>query len=609
MKNTLLNIVLKKILVVALSIITSVFVVFMCCSCVSKTSENKDVLNICEASEPQTIDPGLNSTVDGATYILHLFEGLAKWEKKDGKEPWVVPGLCEELVQPVENPDKTFTYTYKLRHDCKWSDGVALTAHDFVFGWNRSASVELASDFSYMFENIKGYDDIWADEPVEGAKLDIQAVDDYTFKVNVVKVVPYWDELMSFAVFMPLREDIVDNEGMWATNPETFVSNGTYKLKDWVHNSVLSLEKSDYYYEKHRVNINYLNFYLSDNSNNQLANFLDGDWDYIKSFPAEETKWLKEDYGQCFHCEPNTGTYYASWSTKSDLSPVNGNHLSEREQAEVRNAINLLIDRNFICENVAQGGNLPASSFVPYGITESNDTQFYEKAGMAGNPYYGYYKTSKESAKENYDKAIKVLKKYYNFNNEGFITNFPTLTYSYNTLDAHKAIAEYIQSVLSGVGITLNLENQEWSTFLITRKQGNSSLSRCSWISDYNDATSFLSLYKSTSANNDAFLGKGQHAEVKAYDIDLSDVPGYENIKVKNGTWAETYDVILSAISTEPDLTVRDILCHKAEDLLMSTGAICSLYYYTDTFLLQDNIKGFFTTPNAYHLYMYAYKE
>lgn len=604
-KNTNIN----KIIVFVLTIAISLFVAITCSSCVLKSNNNKDVLNVCESSEPQSIDPGLSTTVDGATMILHLFEGLAKWEKEEGEEPWVVPGICQELVAPVANADGTYTYTYNLRHDCMWSDGKPLTAKDLVFGWNRSASVELASDFTYMFENVKGYDDIWADEPPENAKLGVEAIDDYTFKVVVTQIVPYWDELMAFPVFMPLREDVVDDEGMWATKPETFISNGCYNLKNWVHNSVITMEKSQTYYEKDRVNISTLNFYLSDNANNQLANFLDGDWDYIKNIPTEETKWLKNEYPQCYHCDSNAGIYYCSWSTKFDLSPVGGRHLTETEQAEVRSAINLILDRNYICEQVVQGGNLPAASYVPFGITESNDSQFYEHAGKAGKPYYGYYNTSKESAKSNYDEALEVLHKYYKFDNDGFVTDFPPMVYTYNTNEAHKAIAEYIQSVLNGVGITISLENQEWATYLSTRKQGNFSMSRCSWLSDYNDATSFLNLYKSTSANNDAYLGRGAHAEEHAYNLDLTDIPGYESIKIQNETWAETYDLVLSLITYETNLQVRDKLCHKAEDLLMSSGAICCIYYYTDTYLMQDNIKGFFTTSNAYHLYMYAYKD
>lgn len=195
-----------------------------------------------------------------------------------------------------------------------------------------------------------------------------------------------------------------------------------------------------------------------------------------------------------------------------------------------------MTDRNYICENVVQGGNLPASSFVPFGIKDSKDNQFYQMAGKAGNPYYGYYDTSKEGVEKNYSEALEILHKYYNFDESGNITNFPPITYSYNTNEGHKAIAEYIQSVFASVGVNLTLENQEWATFLQTRKQLGFTIARCSWLADYNDPTTFLNMYISTSPNNDACLGRKSQADVKAYSIDCSDIPGYEKIKVENGT-------------------------------------------------------------------------
>ena len=194
-------------------------------------------------------------------------------------------------------------------------------------------------------------------------------------------------------------------------------------------------------------------------------------------------------------------------------------------------------------------------------------------------------------------------KVYYDFDGEKF-TNFPTLTYLYNTSEGHKAIAEYLQSVLAGVGITMNLENQEWNTFLETRKAGNFSIARNGWLADYNDPISFLDMWTTASGNNDVQLGKGANVDMKAYSLDLTDL-GYDT-KVENGTWAETYDVVISDIKSCTDIEKRYALMHKAEDLLMSTGTICPLYFYTDLYMLSKDVKGYFQNPLGYKYFMYC---
>ena len=150
----------------------------------------------------------------------------------------------------------------------------------------------------------------------------------------------------------------------------------------------------------------------------------------------------------------------------------------------------------------------------------------------------------------------------------------------------------------------MNLENQEWATFLETRKKGDYSVARNGWLGDYNDPISFLDMWLTNSGNNDVQFGKGANADVKAYSIDLTDL-GYET-KVENGTWAETYDVIVGDIKTCTDTKTRYELMHRAEDLLMSTGCICPIYYYTDIYMIDDSVSGFFSSPLGYKFFMYA---
>ena len=266
-------------------------------------------------------------------------------------------------------------------------------------------------------------------------------------------------------------------------------------------------------------------------------------------------------------------------------------------EAEIRYAISLLFDRNYIVDEIGQAGQVPASSFVAMGMTDADGSEFYKNAGSSDD-FYGYYDVSEEAFEDNYAEAYEILSKYYEVDANGMLVNFPTLTYLYNTSEGHKAIGEYLQSALAGIGITMNLENQEWNTFLNTRKNGDYSVARNGWLADYNDPICFLDMWTTGSGNNDVQFGKENHASLAIYDLDLTDL-GYD-VKVENGTWAETYDVIIPLIKTCTDSDARYALMHKAEDLLMSTGAIVPLYFYTDIYMVDDSVEGFFANPLGY---------
>ena len=566
---------------------------------------------VCLASEPDTIDPALNSSVDGATLVAHLFSGLAKWAQKDDGTLEIVADAAKELTEGVVNADGTVTYTYTLRDGLKWSDGKDVTAGDFVFSWNRAASTALAADYAYMYEVVDGYADIWETD-ADGnfvnpdAKLNVVATDDKTLTVTLNNAVAYWNELLAFPVYYPVREDVVANEN-WATDPSTYVSNGMYKLTSWTHNSVITLEKNADHPDAAEVTMDKIEFYLSDDNNNMLSNFENGSWQLIDDVPTNEIAALKDKYPTEFVVAGQIGTYYVCWNINESILPSDSTLTGAAKEAaeeEIRNAISLLLDRNYIVTEIGQAGQVPASSFVAMGMTDADGSQFYQNAGSSAE-YDGYYDVSEDALESNFAKAIEVLKKYYKYDEAtGKFTNFPTLTYLYNTSEGHKAIGEYLQSAVAGVGITMNLVNQEWNTFLNTRKNGDYSIARNGWLADYNDPICFLDMWVTASGNNDVQFGKGDHAALKMYKLDLTDL-GYD-VKVENGTWAETYDVLISLIKSCTDNTVRYQLMHRAEDLLMQTGCIVPLYFYTDIYMLDDSVKGFFSNPLGYKYFMYC---
>ena len=593
---------MKKILALVLAL--ALCLSMAACAPAEKPNEEvaKTSLSVCLASEPDTLDPALNSAVDGATMVSHLFSGLAKWAQDESGNLVIVADSVKELVEGVTNDDGTVTYTYTLRDGLKWSDGKDVVAGDFVFAWNRAASPDLGADYCYMFDVIKGYAEVEAGE--EGAKLAVEATDDKTLVVTLNNAVAYWNELLAFPTYFPVREDVVADES-WATAPETYVSNGAYTMAAWEHDSLITLEKNPNYVDAASVTLDTLKCYLSDDANNMLTNFENGDWLMIDDVPTNEMAALAEKYPTAYRVVGQIGTYYVNWNVNENILPATSTLTgveAEQAKAEIRAALGLLFDRQYICDEIGQAGQVPAGSFVAMGMTDTDGNEFYKNAGSS-EEFDGYYDVA--AVEDNFAAAVETLKKYYTYDEAAQkFTDFPSITYLYNTNDGHKAIGEYLAGALAAVGITMNLENQEWNTFLNTRKEGQYSVARNGWLADYNDPICFLDMWTTISGNNDIQFGKGAHAELAMYDLDLTE-QGYD-VKVEDGTWAETYDVLIATIKSETDNEKRYELMHIAEDILMSTGCVVPLYYYTDVFMIDDSVEGFFCNPLGYKYFMYC---
>lgn len=376
-----------------------------------KTSiEGKNEISVCLASEPQTIDPAKNSSVDGATMLAHLFSGLAKWDQDETGKLVVVADSAESLTEGVQNEDGTITYTYVLK-DNTWSNGDKVTAADFVYAWKRAADPN-EFDYGYMFECVKGY----GEEKVDGlVPLAVEAVDEKTIRVTLTSDVSYWNELLAFPVFFPVHKATVEKGESWSTTPTTYVSNGAYTMTNWVHDSYITLEKRDGYFGASDVIMPKINFYLSDDDANMLANFKKGDWQLIDSVPNDEIDTLKKNYPTEFFVAGQIGTYYVCVNINANLLPENSTLKGvekEKAQEEIRKALSLLIDRNYIVDEIGKAGQVPASSFVAMGMYNPDGTEFYKTAGRSDS-YLGYYDVSKDAYSANCAKALETLKKYY----------------------------------------------------------------------------------------------------------------------------------------------------------------------------------------------------
>ena len=547
--------------------------------------------------ESPILDPALSYDTGSASLLVHLFSGLARWEEDESGRFTVVPDAAEALVEGVVNQDGTVTYTYTLRDGLTWSDGKPVTAGDFVFAWKRAASEELDADYAYLFEVVDGY--------FEG-ELNVSAPDDKTLVVTLYNVVPYWEQVLAFPTLFPVREDVVSDPD-WAEDAATFVGNGPYTIAVLEWRERIMLERNENHVDAARVTLPSIEFTLYDDYEDYyysiediLDDFREGKLDVYNPVVIDDYDAVYGEFADEFRFVNSLGTYYFTWNANFDVLPA-GSGLTgaeaEQARAEIRKAIGLLIDRNYITEEICAGGQVPASSFVAKGVTDLDGTDFSADTG--------YYDASAAAYAANVADAVATLKKYYTFDEtSGKFTDVPALTYLFNNSAVHGAIGESMSDDLAGVGITMGLQAQSWSEFGASTANGDYELARDGWLADYDDPICFLDLWTSESGNNVAQLGKGEHANVRAYSLDLT-ANGYD-VKVENGTWAETYDVLIAAIKTCTDETTRYALMHLAEDMIMDTGCITPLYYYVSVYMISENVEDAYATPFGTFYFMFA---
>ena len=618
---------LKKAVVAAVSL----------ASLVSLTGCKKpaNALTVCIASEPQSIDPALNSAVDGATLLVHLNAGLYRWvEKTKGGSLELAYDLAESITKakqsvvdkevkskdadgnPTEWEDKTYPdgtrYTVKLREGLKWSNGDKLTSDDFIWSWNRACGKELGADYGYMFEPICGYT---YNNLVGENSLGLNKVDDRTFTIDVMVDVPYFEQLLAFPTFFPVNRKTVEKNdkkepGTWATKPRTYVSCGAYTLSKWKHNSSIVLKKNPKFWNAENVTAEQLTFALSDDDNAILASYNSGAYDMIDTVPNDQIDNLKKTKKDEFVIAGQMGTYYVSFNVNSTKFDAKAN--TEEKRANVRKALGLLIDRQHIVKDIGKAGQIPANAFVSAGLSDPEGGEFVDHNGENGDGK-GYYSKGEtdEEFQANRQEAINLLKEVgYTFD-EGTkkFTDFPSgAVYLYNESSGHKLIGEYLKDEFESVGINIELQSEVWASFLTTRKEGNYDIARNGWLADYDDPSSYLSMWTSASGNNDSQFGRGRHADAAIYEADLNNNGTIEDNE-KNLTWAQSYDVLNANAAKETDSKKRFKILHNQETLLMSTGAICPLYFYTDLYLIKSNIKGFYSSPLGYKYFLYCTVE
>ncbi len=515
----------KSLLVVALIL----GLVLVAAGCGPADDGDEMVVTYNVGTEPETLDPALMTGIPEFHMTLQLYEGLTRLDEENHPQP-----ACAESW---EISDDMTEYTFYLRDNLKWSNGDPLTAADFAFAWKRAIEPKMAADYSEMFDLIVGAKDCYEGK---GSPDDvgITVVDEKTIKVKLLSGAPYFLDLTAFPTYYPLHQETVkaDNEG-WHLKPETTIVNGPFKLEKR-EKGRLEYVPNENYWDAKSVKLDRLVFTMVEALDTELTMFENGEIDMTHDVPGPEIPRLEKDMKDELHIFPYLGTYYYIFNCSR--KPF--------DDVRVRKALTLAIDRKAICEEVTQGGELPAFAFVPPGVPDVKEGSDFRKEG--GDFY-----------KEDVEEAKRLLAEAGYPDGKGF----PSFEILYNTHDMHKIIAEAIMEMWkTNLGITgVTLTNQEWGTYLTTRDEGDFDVARAGWIGDYVEPNTFLSIWKTGGGNN-------------------------------NTQWGDTrYDSLIDQLARLGDPKDRLPLMHEQEEILMRDMPIMPVYYYTSPMMVNKKLKGY----------------
>ncbi len=478
-------------------------------------------------SEVQSLDPHKIEGVPESNISRDLFEGLLVSDVEGHPSA----GVAEKW----ENKDFK-VWTFHLRKNAKWSDGTPVTAHDFVYSWQRLADPNTASPYSsyLQYGHIANIDDIIAGKKPT-SELGVKALDDNTFEVTLSEPVPYFYKLLTHPSVSPVPKATVETFGDKWTQPANIVTNGAYKLKNWVVNERIVLESNPQYWDNDKTVINQVTYLPISSEVTDVNRYRSGEIDMTyNNMPIELFQKLKKEIPNEVRVDPYLCTYY--YEINNQKPPFN--------DVRVRTALKLALDRDIIVSKVKNQGDLPAWSYTPP----------YTDGAKLVEPEWAKLTQDQRNAE-----AKKLLAE------AGFTADKP-LSFSllYNTSDLHKKLAIAVSSIWKkNLGANVKLENQEWKTFLDTRHQGNFDVSRAGWCADYNEPTSFLNTMLSDSSNNTA------HYKSEAYDKLVGDT-----LKVT-------------------DEAQRTELYTKAEQQLDKDSAIVPVYHYVNARLVKPWVGGY----------------
>ncbi len=486
------------------------------------------ILHFGNGAEPQGLDPHVVTGIPESLIINALFEGLTV------KNPYTLESESG-VAQRWDISDDGMTITFHLNPQAKWSNGDPMTAEDYVWSWWRALNPAMGNQYGYMLYPLKNAEAFATGKIDDFSDVGVKAIDEHTLQVELNTPTPYFIQLMdhhsTFALHRPTIEKhgkATDRFTRW-TREENIVSNGPFRLKSWQLNRRLSVEKSDTYWNRDKVQLNGIVFYPTENISSEERMFRVEQLHYTQTIPLEKIPVYRAMKDSPYANAPYLGTYYY-------LLNINKPPLDD---LRVRQALSMAVDREKLNNTVLHGSNVPAFSITP------PDTLGYQPPKVFS---------------QNIEAAQELLAQAGYPNGQGW----PGLELTYNTSESHLKIAVALQQMWkNALNIDITLANQEWKVYLDSVDQMNFQMARRGWIGDYVDPNNFLDLFLCDGGNN------------------------------STGFCDPVYDELIKrqapqAISREE----RYALFNEAETRLMQQMPIIPIYTYTSNHLIHPSVKG-----------------
>jgi oligopeptide transport system substrate-binding protein len=493
------------------------------------SSGNRDgILHFGNGSEPQGLDPHVVTGVPENKLIRALFEGLAV------KNPYTLepePGVAKSW----EFSEDGRIITFHINPAARWSNGDPMSAHDYVWSWRRALNPVMGNLYAYMLFPVKNAEAYATGKLEDVSELGVKALDDLTLQVTLTEPTPYFIQLMdhysTFAVHRPTLEKFgkaTDRFTKW-TRVENIVSNGAFKLTEWLLNRRISMAKSETYWDAQNVSLNGVVFYPTENIVSEERMFRAGQLHYTQSIPLEKIPVYETMDNSPYVQAPYLGTYF--YLINTNVPPV--------DDVRVRRALSMAVDREKLSATVMQKSVYPAYSITPPGTL-----------GYQPPKLFSY----------DVDKAKQLLADAGYPNGEGW----PGLEITYNTSESHRKVAVALQQMWkNSLNIDITIANQEWKVYLDSVSQMNFQVARRGWIGDYVDPNNFLDLYLSAGGNNNTGYAD----------------PHFDELISKLAPQAKTKEE-------------RFARFYEAETMLMEEMPIIPVYTYTSKHLVHPSVKG-----------------
>jgi oligopeptide transport system substrate-binding protein len=498
-------------------------------------AQSHNVLRAGNGPEPETLDPHKSEGVSAANILRDLYEGLCS-VAPDGR---IVPGAAERWSVSADGR----VYTFELRTQAKWSNGEPVTAADFVAGLRRSVDPATGSSYSQVLAPIENAEEILARRlPPEA--LGVDALGEHRLRIRLRAPAPYLLGLLTHATTYPIHRPSLARYGSGFARPGRLVSNGAYRLHDWVVQSQVTLRRNPYYRDNAHTQIDEVVYIPTENQDSELKRYQAGELDYTYEIPLVRAPEIRRQFGPELRIAAYSGTYYYGFNlTRPPF----------KDNRALRQALSMAVDRELIVRKLMHGVALPAWGWVPPGTWNYTPQR----------PHWADWPAPRRLAEARRLYAAA-----------GYSEDRPLeVELRYNTHDDHKRIALVIAAMWKQhLGVRTRLVNEEFKVFLNNRKlRAVTEVFRGSWIADYDDASSFADVLHSSNGQND---------------------PGYAN---------PDYDALLAAAARESDPRRRRALLEQAERLMLADVPLLPVYFYVSKHLVKPWVQGWQDNLLDYH--------